>query len=203
MNTLSLRLKESSMESHQNAENSSFIKDLFQGSCSENSYAQYVWALKEIYQALEEALDQHQNHEQVKLVYFPELFRTEPLQKDAQTWAPAEVPETLKAAVAQYVSHIKNLKVKQPHLLVSHAYVRYLGDLSGGQILGRILNSRWSNNPGLNFYKYSFNDFTDRKNQYRAKLDEIGQQLPAHVDEMCDEAVTAFKLNENVFAALH
>ena len=34
-----------------------------------------------------------------------------------------------------YVNRIQTISESKPELLVAHAYTRYLGDLSGGQIL--------------------------------------------------------------------
>ena len=201
--SLSIRLRESSMDAHKHAEGSSFIKDLFQGKCSDEKYAQYIWALREVYQTLESAMTANQNQAQVSCVYYPELFRTEPLNNDLKVWSEGTVSENLKQAVSEYKNHLLQLQNSKPHLLVSHAYVRYLGDLSGGQILGKILSKRFPENKGLNFYNYGFSDFTERKNVYRSQLDFIGEQVPQYADDLCSEVITAFKLNERIFESLN
>lgn len=201
--SLSTRLRESSMDAHKNAEGSSFIKDLFQGKCSDKKYAQYLWALREVYQTLENAMTEHKSQAQVKCVFYPELFRTEPLNNDLKVWNEGSVNENLQQAVNEYKNHLKQLQTDKPHLLVSHAYVRYLGDLSGGQILGKIMSKRFPENRGLNFYTYNFSDFTERKNAYRSQLDVIGEQVPHFTNDICDEAITAFKLNERIFESLN
>lgn len=201
--SLSTRLRESSMTAHKNAEGSSFIQNLFQGKCSPEKYAQYLWALREVYQTLEAAMTAHKKQPQVSCLFYPELFRTEPLNNDLKFWSQGELSGALKMSVDAYKDHLVRLQQSKPYLLVSHAYVRYMGDLSGGQILGKILSKRFPEGKGLNFYNYDFSDFTERKNVYRSQLDFIGEQVPQFADELCREAITAFKLNERIFESLN
>ena len=42
-----------------------------------------------------------------------------------------------------YVNRINQISEEKPELLVAHAYTRYLGDLSGGQILKKIAQEVW------------------------------------------------------------
>lgn len=202
--SLATQLRESSMQAHKNAEGASFVKKLFKGECSNESYAQYLWALREVYSVLENLLNQHQDQKQIKPVYYTELFRTAALETDLQQWSQELKPASpaLQKAVQNYQNRLTQVAQEKPYLLVSHSYVRFLGDLSGGQMLGKVLNARWPGHPGLNFYQYDFSDFTERKNQYRAQLDLIGVEAPQLVSEICEEAVHAFELNEGLFSAL-
>ena len=62
-----------------------------------------------------------------------------------------------------------------PKKLMSHIYVRHMGDLSGGQMIAKRV-------PGSgNFYKFD-TDIEDLKNRVRSKLD----------DSMADEARVCF-----------
>ena len=45
----------------------------------------------------------------------------------------------ITAACQDYLYHLQHLSVADPERLVAHAYVRYLGDLSGGQQLKGIV----------------------------------------------------------------
>lgn len=202
--SLATQLRESSMQAHKNAEGASFVKKLFKGECSNESYAQYLWALREVYSVLETLLNQHQSQKQINPVYFTELFRTNALDADLKQWSQELKPASsaLQKAVQNYQNRLTEVAQEKPYLLVSHSYVRFLGDLSGGQMLGKILNARWPGHAGLSFYHYDFNDFTERKNQYRSQLDLIGAEAPQLVSEICEESVRAFELNEGLFSAL-
>ena len=66
-----------------------------------------------------------------------------------------------------YQDRIKNISVTQPELLIGHHYTRYIGDLSGGQILRRIAKKAMNitGDQGLKFY-----DFDQIKDQKEFKL---------------------------------
>lgn len=86
-------------------------------------------------------------------------------------------------AVKTYVNALKDAAEKNPALLIAHSYSRYLGDLSGGQILAKrlkkhvlkrdVTDASWDSHRGLEFYNFdhirSHNQF---KNLYRQRLDE-------------------------------
>src|SRR5690606_28115962 len=89
--------------------------------------------------------------------------------------------------------------------VVAHHYTRYLGDLSGGQIISR----RVSKQHGLEKAGVSFYDFTalgsleDFKNEYRGALDALGATLSAEEQQrMLDEVRAAYGFNTAVFVDL-
>jgi heme oxygenase len=81
-------------------------------------------------------------------------------------------------------------------LLPAHAYVRYLGDLNGGQVLKRLLSqSLGLDDASLSFYE--FPEITDLKAfrlHFRAALDLVGCRS-SDLDAIVAEARTAFLLN--------
>ena len=137
---LSLQLRQSTAAAHTDAEGSDFIKKLFSGTCTEQEYYLYLWSLQAMYTVLENELEKNKTDTVTALVYFPELFRKESLITDLKEWAnfKTDRPATLQNAINLYTSHLQKLGKNNPELLVTHAYVRYMGDLSGGQILSKI-----------------------------------------------------------------
>ncbi|MGA7054843.1 MAG: biliverdin-producing heme oxygenase, partial [Mycobacterium sp.] len=85
--------------------------------------------------------------------------------------------------------------------LVAHHYTRYLGDLSGGQIIGKLLDRTFGlGGAGLAFYEFPIRP-KPYKDAYRARLD--GLSLDA--DEIAcavDEVKVAFRLNQALFDEL-
>lgn len=83
---------------------------------------------------------------------------------------------------------------------MAHAYTRYLGDLSGGQVLGKITQKSLglSGNKGVAFFSFpgvtSPNKF---KQLYRGRMNSIDltEQERRHV---LDEATRAFEFNIEV-----
>ena len=88
------------------------------------------------------------------------------------------------------------------HLLVAHHYTRYLGDLSGGQSVGRALHRAFDlNGAGLAFYDFPIAKPKPYKDAYRARLDALDLR-PADVDRVVEEVKVAFRLNQAVFDEL-
>ena len=88
-------------------------------------------------------------------------------------------------------------------LLIAHHYTRYLGDLSGGQAIGRILDRTFElDGKGIAFY-----DFPEiekpkiYKDGYRARLDALGMSAEEQ-DRVVDEVKVAFRLNQALFVEL-
>lgn len=198
---LSIQLRQSTAAAHTDAEGSAFIKKLFSGTCTEQEYYHYLWSLHAMYTTLENELEKNKTNAVAALVYFPELFRKESLAADLLEWSnfKTDIPKGLQSAINLYVNHLQKLGEHNPELLVSHAYVRYMGDLSGGQILAKILNRRFTDARGLNFYNYQIEDVKLMKAMYRNHLDQVPQNLS---ESMCREADLAFKMNSLIFQAL-
>jgi heme oxygenase len=86
-------------------------------------------------------------------------------------------------------------------LLIGHHYTRYIGDLSGGQILKGIAEKALTlpEGEGLHFYDFDkIEDAKEYKNEYRASLDAL-ELDQSQIDAIIAEANYAFKLNMNMF----
>jgi len=206
---LALKLKEGTREAHQAAETVHFVREFIKGRVSREIYGQMVVNLYHVYVALEEALDTCWEHPLVEYMYFPdELKRSETLRQDAEFfWGPGwEEIKKPSTVTLEYVKRLKELALTAPELLVPHSYTRYLGDLSGGQVLKRAairgLKLSKDGSEGVNFYNFKRipnpNNF---KNMYRARLDAL-QADRIVADNMVIEANYAFALNTRMFQEL-
>lgn len=204
--TLSQLFREKSKEAHQQTESHSFIQKLFKGDADSNEYVDYLWALKEMYTALEKALISLQGSKTISLIYFPQLFRLNSLESDLFYWnkkGSRSENKKLKEIVDQYTNYIKLLSLTRADCLVSHAYVRYLGDLSGGQILGKVLKQKYGCDEGLSFYEYPDLNIAEEKTRYRNALDAIGNIRKELISDLCNETILAFEYNGKIFQALN
>jgi len=203
---LATQLREGTSKSHTMAENVSFIKSFLGGVIDRDSYVEMLSKLYFVYEAIEEAMESNKDHEYIKPIYFPELNRTSSLKEDldfhyGEGWLDNV---QLSPATIDYVNRIKQVSKEKPELLVAHAYTRYLGDLSGGQILKKIAQRGMGleGSKGLAFYEFDkVNDESQFKVDYKAALDS----LPIKGDEaprMVAEANVAFTLNMNIFSEL-
>ncbi|MFT4231339.1 MAG: biliverdin-producing heme oxygenase, partial [Leucobacter sp.] len=89
--------------------------------------------------------------------------------------------------------------------VVAHHYTRYLGDLSGGQMIAkRVAKQHGLERDGIAFYDFAeLGSLVAFKNGYRAALDALGATLDA--DEkarMLDEVRAAYGFNTAVFVDL-
>jgi heme oxygenase len=88
--------------------------------------------------------------------------------------------------------------------LVAHSYTRYLGDLSGGQILKNIAQRGMNLSDGQGTAFYEFKDISDEKafkRQYRQVLDELSVD-DVTADRIVDEANATFGMNMKLFQEL-
>ena len=90
-------------------------------------------------------------------------------------------------------------------MYLAHHYTRYLGDLSGGQAVGALLNRTFDlNGRGLAFYDFAeIGKNKPYKDVYREKLDAVGDAL-SRQDRLrvVDEVRRAFELNRALCAEL-
>ncbi|KAM4632016.1 heme oxygenase 2 [Discoglossus pictus] len=205
---LSELLKEGTKESHEKAENTKFVKDFLKGHIKRELFKLATAALYFTYSALEEELDRNQEDPSISPLYFPqELHRKEALAKDlcyfyGDDWKNViECSEATKA----YVEQIHHLGHHRPALLVAHAYTRYMGDLSGGQILKKVAQRALhlpSTGEGIQFYV--FDDVTNAqqfKQLYRARLNALDLDMETK-ESIVQEANQAFQFNMQVFEEL-
>jgi heme oxygenase len=203
---LASQLREGTKKSHTMAENTGFVSCFLKGVVDKGSYRTLVADLWYVYSAMEEEISKLSDHPVVGPIAFPQLHRREALEQDLAYYFGADWRHHIVATPAcqEYVKRIHQLGAEAPELLVGHHYTRYLGDLSGGQILKTIAQKAMNlpGNDGLRFYDFeAIDDEKAFKTNYRATLD----QLPidqAGADRIVEEANNAFRLNMKMFQEL-
>lgn len=204
---LSEQIKKVTRESHVRAENTELMLSFQRGQVTLPQYKLLLCSLYEIYKALEEELDRNCEHPCVAPIYFPsELSRLESIEKDLGYFYGTEWRQKIHvpAATKRYSHRLRQIGKENPELLVAHAYTRYLGDLSGGQVLGRIAQKSMGlkGSEGLSFFAFpgvsSPNLF---KQLYRSRMNSI-ELTEEENHSVLDEAVRAFELNIQVFDGL-
>jgi len=164
-------LKEQTQEKHKEAEAQPFIKEIFQKRVDKHKYAEYLYQLYLIYNAME-------NIAGPKLGTYegiPGLYRAELIFKDFQELAIPDKPYTIKEHTLKYIQYI--MDITEHDDLLAHMYVRYLGDLNGGQIFAKLI-------PGSGTM-FQFENKEELTTNFRAKLN----------DNMGPEACVAFDFN--------
>jgi heme oxygenase len=203
--TLSVRLRQETKQAHTRAERSGLMRNMLTGKLEPAHYTALLANLHPVYRSLEQELSQHASDPMVAPIYHPGLARLAALEQDLVALAgPAwEAAFPATGAAITYAERI-HLAAKEPALLVAHAYTRYLGDLSGGQILKRIVLGLLGTSGPAAVAFYDFPEIPDPdafKHAYRAALDALPMDRGLE-DRVVAEALLAFELNASLFEAL-
>ncbi|MGB3613671.1 MAG: heme oxygenase (biliverdin-producing), partial [Elainellaceae cyanobacterium] len=153
-----------------------------------------------------EEMEKPRQHPILSKIYFPELHRKDSLEQDLQYYFGNDWREkiSISPAAQAYVDRIHQIGAEQPELLVAHSYTRYLGDLSGGQILKKIAQRGMNLSEGQGTAFYEFEDIEDEKGfkaTYRAAMDSLPVD-DATAQQIVDEANAAFGMNMKLFNEL-
>ena len=198
-------LKEGTKKSHSAAENTAFVKSFLRGVISKESYRTLVSDLYFVYSALEEDFRIFKNDPVLGALYLPELERVTALETDLRYYYGPIWRSIVKPSEAcqRYVDRIHEVAKTEPELLIGHHYTRYLGDLSGGQILkGKAQKALNLKDEGLSFYEFGkIDDAKIYKTKYRSILDEL-PLTESQQNSIITEANYAFRLNMYMFDTL-
>ena len=203
--TFSKEIKIGTKKSHSAAENTAFVKSFLRGVVSKDSYKVLVADLYFVYDAMEQEVRRLKDHPVVGKINLPELERVNNLERDLRYFYGPIWRGLIKPSEAceRYVNRIREVAKNEPELLVGHHYTRYLGDLSGGQILKNIAEKAM-NLKGEGLYFYDFHKIDDAKiykTKYRSILDEL-PLTESQQNALIVEANWAFRLNMNMFDQL-
>jgi heme oxygenase len=197
---LSVVLRERTRRLHAIAERSGVIADILQRKADRRGYALLLRNLLPAYERLEAELSARAGHTVLGVFAHRSLCRSDRLRNDLRNIHGADwercVP-LLDSGVA-YAAGITQAAVGDGLRLVSHAYVRYLGDLSGGQVLKKLLGKSLSlPADSLTVYDFPDTDTKMLKDDLRDALDRAGR-VTDDPHMLVVEAMTAFEHNIGV-----
>lgn len=172
---LSVLMRAGSETQHRHAEASPFVAALVAGEVSEAGYARYLALYRRVYLALESVGRTLSANPVARRVIDPALHRGAAISADLAFWSSGAVVTDASPAVDEYVARIHRT-LDDPKRCVAHHYTRYLGDLSGGQAIGRRLTRNFRLPIGAGVAFYTFPDIAKPKlykDAYRARLDAL------------------------------
>lgn len=198
--TLSASMREGSRAEHEAAEGSDFMAELLAGRINELGYATYLQRLRQVYAVLESVPAQLAGDQFVAAVQDDVLERLAAIDADLEFWGPGN--GAASAAATAYAQRLRET-VEWGGLFVAHHYTRYLGDLSGGQAIGRILDRAFElDGRGIAFYDFAAIEKPKLyKDAYRARLDALPVTAEEQ-DRIVEEVKVAFGLNQALFTEL-
>ena len=191
---------------HLEAERSGIVSDILRGQASLEGYTLFLRNLLPAYQALESALERLSGSPTLRTLSNYKLDRAAAIETDllalsGPDWADRFplLPEAI--SYQQRIFFAAN--EDNGERLIAHAYTRYLGDLSGGLIMKRLLaRSLAISDEQLAFYDFpGFSDLAALKKDYREELDRAG--TAASIPEaIVEEGAIAFALNIDLSLAV-
>ncbi|MEV2249240.1 biliverdin-producing heme oxygenase [Streptomyces sp. NPDC050147] len=210
MDPFSTVIRTASHEQHTEAETSTFMSDLLGGRLGVDAYARYTEQLWFVYRALEEGAATLKDDPVAGPFIQPELERVAELERDlahlrGAGWKSFAAP---LPATAAYATRVAECAREWPGGYVAHHYTRYLGDLSGGQIIRGKAEQTWGfarKGDGVRFYVFEgISNPAAFKRGYRELLDGLGEVVPDELERqrIVDECKRAFALNTAVFREL-
>ncbi|MEB3200497.1 MAG: heme oxygenase (biliverdin-producing) [Synechococcaceae cyanobacterium] len=203
---LASQLREGTKKAHTMAENTGFVSCFLKGVVDKASYRTLVADLWFVYSAMEDEIGRLADHPVVGQINFAALNRRESLEQDLSFYFGSDWRQQIRATPAcqEYVARIHAIAKESPELLIGHHYTRYIGDLSGGQILKTIAQKAMNlgEHDGLRFYEFdAIADEKAFKTDYRAVLDQLPIDQPM-ADRIVEEANGAFHHNMKMFQEL-
>lgn len=223
---LATLFREGTAQAHESVENSKGAGWLTRGELDKEEYARYLMVLYYVYDALERALERHATHPTLQPTYNPTLLaRASTLVADVAylldtpeaDWKSHPIHAQLIARpppiLTKYVDRLQSLAdSSDPSPLLAHSYVRYLGDLSGGQVIRRRTAKAYGldeeSGNGVAFYNFNklgsnqpatVGDMKKIKEWFRDGINQgpgDDAQLKARI---LDEANTAFIYASEIF----
>ncbi|PFG30239.1 heme oxygenase (biliverdin-producing) [Paramicrobacterium agarici] len=200
----SARLAERTRASHSDSEGAAFMRDLMQGRGTKSDYAALSAQHWFIYDALEAGATGLAADAEAAPFLHPELTRLPALERDLEhlfgsQWRRAITPLPTTEAYAQRIREVSGW----PAGFIAHHYTRYLGDLSGGQFIARLMSRHFGfERRGVEFYAFDDIDDLDAfKNTYRRALDDAPWN-DVERERMIDETLIAYRFNSDLFVDL-
>ncbi len=202
MLALGARLRTETHDQHRSTETRPFIVELMKGELTLADYTRYLAQLAWVYEALESRTPRADDF----AIYDARLNRLAEIESDLAALGAADWRSSHPAlpATLRYADRLRDLVASDSPRLVAHHYTRYLGDLSGGQAISRLVARHYAaTEEQLAFYRFDgIENHVHFKRAYREQLDALPlseEQAAAVVDE----ALAAFEYNGALFDELH
>ena len=198
-------LRERTRGGHSASEGANFMDDLMTGKGSRDDYISLVAQHYFIYAALEAAAEKMKDDADAAAFITPQLTRLPALEADllfliGDDWRSVIAP---LPTTARYVDRIETVAATWGGGFIAHHYTRYLGDLSGGQIIRTLMQRQFGfETNGVGFYLFDqIAKPKEFKDVYRAQLDAVTWSEEER-DRVIDEVMVAYRFNTELFVDL-
>lgn len=193
---------------HSDSEGSSVMEDIMRMRATREEYTELVVQHFYMYEALEEAAKTLLGDPRYAVLHPEALVREQTLETDLEFLLGDNWRERISPlpATQAYADRIREVAAEGwiPGL-IAHHYTRYLGDLSGGQMIAKRVKKQFGyERAGVAFYDFAELGEIDRyKQEYRGVLNDLGETLDeTERQRMIDEVRAAYRFNSKVFVEM-
>ncbi|ATL67541.1 biliverdin-producing heme oxygenase [Nocardia terpenica] len=203
----SAQIRTATERQHADAENSTFMSDMLGGILGVDAFYRYTGQLWHVYRALETHWDTLADDPVAGPFVRPELARLAHLEDDLAHLGGADWRAGVQAlpSTAAYAARIEECARQWPAGYVAHHYTRYLGDLSGGQVIRGTAEKLWQlpkRGDGVRFYVFDqIPNPAAFKREYRELLDRLAVD-DLEKQRVLGECQRAFAFNTAMFREL-
>ncbi|MDQ7905367.1 biliverdin-producing heme oxygenase [Phytohabitans sp. ZYX-F-186] len=191
------RVREVTRSDHAAAQGMAYFDALLGGRLDRAGYTALAAQLFFVYETLEEASGQMRSDPVAGPFVADELARLPALVADLTHLIGPDWPAHVSASTptSEYRARLREVAFTWPAGFVAHHYTRYMGDLSGGQVMRRALKREYGlDGPGTRFYEFPGVEPRVFKQHYRHLLDTAPWDA-VEQDRFLDEVATAYRLN--------
>lgn len=203
--TFSQAIRAATWGDHGDSEGATIMEDIMRMRASLADYAALTAQHFFMYEALEEAAQLLAQDERYAILHPDELLRADAIVEDLEHLLGAQWRTKIVAepATLAYAARIREV-ASEGWLpgVIAHHYTRYLGDMSGGQLIAkRVATQHGFSRAGVAFYDFSeLGNLDEYKQRYRAVLDQLGEELDAaERARVIEEIKGAYRFNTEVF----
>ena len=199
-------LRERTRGGHSASEGANFMDDLMKGNGSREDYIALVAQHYFIYEALETAALDFADDAEAAAFISPQLTRLPALRADlafliGDDWLSTIAP---LPTTQRYTARILEIATQGwAGGFIAHHYTRYLGDLSGGQIIRTLMQRQFGfETNGVGFYLFDeIAKPKEFKDTYREQLDAVAWSSDER-ERVIDEVMLAYGFNTDLFSDL-
>jgi heme oxygenase (biliverdin-producing, ferredoxin) len=199
-------LRERTWTSHGDSEGADFMRDLMTGKGTREDYIALVAQHYFIYEAIESAAEHFVGDATAAQFITPQLTRRAAIEDDLEFligpgWRGQISP---LPTTARYAARIRDIAAQGwAGGFIAHHYTRYLGDLSGGQVIRTLMQRQFGfETNGVGFYLFDqIAKPKEFKETYRDQLDAVSWD-EAERERVIEEVVTAYRFNTDLFVDL-
>ena len=184
---------------HRRAEQTGIVRDILKKQVSREAYTLYIRNLHLIYLGLEKPFKPSSDGLRTVSPFLNRMIkRSEPLAQDLYNLTGNNDWQNLPLLQSSlsYRKDIDQLRTHDPVALLGHIYVRYLGDMNGGQVLYKLLSGTLGlPEEALNFYQYpAIHEIISFRQAYRELFNAVRLDASQR-RKVIETAIKAFEFN--------